>query len=129
MTLNTSAGAGETPSEVRGIQAALRIMTRWGLTPEVQSRILGPDATKLGFSEPMPKLSSDQLTKLSLILNIHASLRELFSNPENPVRFMNAANHNAPFFSKTPLMLIESGKTSDLQRLLDHLYQLQNGNW
>ncbi len=125
MVLKASVSSGESPSEVRGIQVASRIMTGWGLTLERQLRILDLNS----LSRPVPRLTSCQLRKLSLILNIHASLKELFSNPENPACFMNAANYNAPFFGKTPLMVIGSGKASDLQCLLDHLYHLQSGSW
>lgn len=129
MGLNTRDSGGTCRSEVSGIKVAARIMTLWGLTPEEQSKILGINVAALRFSQPLIKLSSSQRIKLSLILNIHASLKQLFSNPENPVCFMRAVNHNPPFLGQTPLMLIRAGKTRDLQCLYDHLQQLQSGNW
>lgn len=42
-------------------------------------------------------LDDDQLARISLVLNIHASLRTIFDNPDNVYGFPSMNNHN-PFF-------------------------------
>lgn len=43
--------------------------------------------------------------RLSLILNIHAKLRLLFSNPNNVYGYMTMVNKNSPFNGRKPIEL------------------------
>ena len=80
------------------------------MSPEPQEEkmaLLGvtSKATLSKFSNHPDKLrlSPDQLTRLSLLLNIHHALRIVFSNPENVYGYMKIANNNAPFNGQSPV--------------------------
>jgi hypothetical protein len=82
------------------LNSVLRLLDKWRLA-ETEKRML------LGF-EPanVPKtLSTEQELRFSLLLNIHAELRQLFTNPANLYGYMTMANHNPPFNGKRPLDL------------------------
>lgn len=94
------------------VRTAMKIMDKWGCTPEQQQNILQlPRATYYKYKGEADKanLSKDQLTRISYLLNIHAALRIVFSNPENVYGFMKMTNHNRFFNGAAPLSLIENG--------------------
>lgn len=101
------------PSELRnsaGLRAAIRILEKWGATQEQLSGVLRISRSTYDYAMES-KLSGvsmgpDQLTRISLILNIHAALRTVFESPENVYGFMTRENHNAWFNGRTPLEAI-----------------------
>ena len=71
-------------------------------------------------------LDEDQLTRISLVLNMHAALRVLFDNPENLYGFMLMANHNAFFHGRSPLEIIACGELTSLYETWRHLDALSH---
>ena len=85
------------------------LLDRWGLTASEKTAILGfaSDADLDCFinSPSTLNLSPALEQRLSLILNIHAELRLIFSNPMNVYGFMTMINNNSPFLGKKPIEL------------------------
>lgn len=71
-------------------------------------------------------LDEDQLTRISLVLNMHAALRVLFENPDNLYGFMTLANHNAFFHGRSPLEVIACGDLASLLETWRHLDALSH---
>ena len=112
-----------------GLKAAHRIMKGWGVEDSDQSRILDVDQSILDSSEVFEALTERQLVTISYLLNIHASLREVFQNPENHLGFMTAANQNSPYFGRRPLDFVLTGEIASLKKVCESLEQLKNGLW
>ncbi len=112
-----------------GLRAALRILEQWHLAPQDKAAILSISPRIVSLLEPVFELRTEQLERISHVLNIHAALRELFQNPENVSNYMTAINHNPPFNGITPLAMIRSGQIDALKKIVDHLENLKNGGW
>lgn len=112
-----------------GLKAAHRIMAGWGIEDADQSRILDVDRNTLDSSEVFEALTERQLVTISYLLNIHASLREVFQNPENHLGFMTAANQNSPYFGRRPLDFVLTAEIDSLKKVCESLEQLKNGLW
>ena len=92
-----------------GFRTARTIMQKWGVPAAMQSCILRVSRQSLAKADKGARLDRDQLTRISLILNIHAALRQKFSNPDNTYGFMGMQNNNEFFNGRSPLEVIESG--------------------
>lgn len=112
-----------------GLKAAHRIMKGWGVEDSDQSRILDVDQNIFDSTEELEALTERQLVTISYLLNIHASLREVFQNPENHLGFMTAANQNSPYFGRRPLDFVLTGEIDSLKTVHESLEQLKNGLW
>ena len=112
-----------------GLKAALRSMKGGGVDDSDQSRILDVDQNILDSTEAFEALTERQLVTISYLLNIHASLREVFQNPENHLGFMTAANQNSPYFGRRPLDFVLTGEIDSLKTVYESLEQLKNGLW
>jgi hypothetical protein len=106
------------------VKIAARVLTGWS-SPEVIPRILDlPGSTCEAVAQDNLRdlqLTEEQLHRASLVLDMHASLRTLFMNPENVKRFMTMPNNNEPFAGRAPLDLIASGDIGELIRVQGHL--------
>ncbi len=106
------------------VKIAARVLTGWS-SPEVIPRILDlPGSTCEAVAQDNLRdlqLTEEQLHRASLVLDMHASLRTLFMNPENVKRFMTMPNNNEPFAGRAPLELIASGDIGELIRVQGHL--------
>ena len=82
------------------LKAGLSLLEKWKLTDSEKSRVLGFDL------KDRPKtLFSEQEIRLSLLLNIHSELKQIFTNPVNLYGYMTMVNHNSPFKGKRPVDL------------------------
>ncbi|WP_442908884.1 antitoxin Xre-like helix-turn-helix domain-containing protein [Halopseudomonas sp.] len=111
-----------------GFRTARTIMQKWGVPAAVQSRILRVSRQSLAKADKGVRLDRDQLTRISLILNIHAALRLQFSNPDNTYGFMGMQNNNEFFNGRSPLEVIESGDIIALYETFKHL-QAVSDDW
>ncbi|ASF13730.1 hypothetical protein FJD32_007680 [Shewanella sp. LC6] len=107
-----------------GMRAALLILKKWNCNQQqIQALLKLPekynnlDIEKVNFSQ-------DQVERISYILNIHAGLSVLFSNPENIYGFMNMVNHNEPFNGTRPIDVICNEKINHLKMVMVHIDQL-----
>ncbi len=117
-----------------GLRAAVAILEKWGASGEQAAAILRVSRSTYARArrhdpEWRVSLDEDQLTRISLVLNIHASLRVLFDNPENLYGFMAMANHNVPFHGRSPLQVMAAGGMLALYDVFRHIDSLRGGQW
>lgn len=106
---------------------AVRILKKWGCGPDQLSTILDIESRQLDALESEPEgvvLSCDQAIRVSLILNIHAALRQAFENPDNIYGYMTSPNHNSANAGATPLKVIEGGSLNHLYRVYGQIESL-----
>lgn len=114
-----------------GLRTAINILEKWGAGGDTGSAILRVSRstyTRAKRGEAV-SLDRDQLTRVSLVLNIHAALRVLFDNPENLYGFMGMKNHNPFFEGRSPLEVIAGGDFVALYETFRRLDALRGGQW
>lgn len=106
-----------------GLKIACRILQQWGASAVHIEQILNLpyDLCQEAIEMAEISLQPEQLHRIALVLDIHASLRSLFMNPDNVKGFMRMQNDNAFFAGQTPLDLLASGDMDELIRLQEHL--------
>ncbi len=106
-----------------GLKIACRIIQQWGASADQIEQILNLpyDLCQEAIEMAEVSLQPDQLHRIALVLDIHASLRSLFMNPDNVKGFITMQNYNAFFAGQTPLELLASGDMDELIRLKEHL--------
>lgn len=114
-----------------GLKTAINIMEKWGVSGETGSRILRVSRSTYSRAkrDENVSLDRDQLTRVSLVLNIHAALRVLFENPENLYGFMRMKNHNPFFNGRAPLEVIGDGDIVALYETFRRLDALRGAQW
>ncbi|GHB14691.1 antitoxin Xre/MbcA/ParS toxin-binding domain-containing protein [Modicisalibacter luteus] len=117
-----------------GLKAAVGILEKWGASGEQGTAILRVSRStyaRAKRSDPgwEVNLDEDQLTRISLVLNMHAALRIVFDNPENLYGFMAMPNHNAYFEGKAPLELISQGGILPLYEVFKRIDSLRGAQW
>ena len=103
-----------------GFRICNNILNKWGCSICQKAAILGIseiDVETYHNEKNSPSLTNEQLKRLSHILNIHSSLKTIFSNPENIDGFMTMENNNPYFNGRKPLSLIETGELAALSEL------------
>lgn len=113
-----------------GLKAFFVMTAEWGLDDEARRILLGnPGRTryyKLKALQEPPKLSDDELGRLSHLINIHAALRILYSS-ENAVAWLTNArtqDSHTPWRGSSPLDYMLTGHyeyIADVARYLDGL--------
>lgn len=109
--------------------ASRKILKTWGIEDSCQGQILNIDQSVLDSPEMCEALTDDQLVRISYLLNIHASLKEIFQNPENHYGFMTAVNHNPPYNGQRPLDFIMTGKVDSFKGVFESLERIKHGQW
>tara|TARA_R110001583_G_scaffold174017_5_gene328252 strand:+ start:1286 stop:1678 length:393 start_codon:yes stop_codon:yes gene_type:complete len=108
------------------------LFTKWKLSQQQRMQLLGFTSTSMlhRFENTPEKLTTrpDLEMRLSLLLNIHQSLRMLFSNPENVYGYMSMVNGNAPFNGQKPVD-IACHDVVGLIRVHDALDGMRGGMW
>jgi len=106
------------------LKAALIILDKWQCNTAQIEKLLDLEFadSELKFA---PDLTRNQQLRISYILNIHATLRNLFSNSDNIYGYMNMINHNALFNGSTPLDV--AMEHDGLKRVMDHVMIM--GQW
>ncbi|OJA04351.1 antitoxin Xre-like helix-turn-helix domain-containing protein [Halomonas sp. QHL1] len=116
-----------------GLKAAVRILDKWRASGEQGEAILRVSHSTYARARRGDlveiKLDSDQLTRISYLLNIHAALRMIFDNPENLYGFVNLVNHNPYFNGRTPLEIIGSGDFAALYETFKRIDSLRGSQW
>jgi hypothetical protein len=104
---------GNYKSKAAVSSSVTKLLDRWQLSVPQKVAILGleSDSDYYWFVDSASTLNwSPALEqRFSLVLNIHAKLKLLFSNPENIYGFMTMVNHNSPFKGKKPIELASQG--------------------
>lgn len=118
---------------VIGLRSAVRIMERWGANQKQMIAVLRVSRrtlTRAGEerSETI-KLDTDQLDRISYVLNMHATLRIIFDNPTNVYGFMSRPNENEFFNGRNPLEIIAGGSFMSLHETFRRVDGLRGGGW
>ncbi|QNU61639.1 antitoxin Xre-like helix-turn-helix domain-containing protein [Vreelandella titanicae] len=116
-----------------GLKTAVRILDKWRASGEQGEAILRVSHStyaraRRGDLDEI-KLDSDQLTRISYLLNIHAALRMIFDNPENLYGFVNLVNDNPYFNGRTPLEIMGSGDFAALYETFKRIDSLRGSQW
>ena len=109
------------------IKTCFNIMKRWRFTRSEMAVVLGVSTSSLSRYLASPqtvRLSRDQRDRASYILNIHAALCTLFSNPDNIFGFVNMPNYNDFFDGRAPKVLLVEGGMENLILVSRHLQML-----
>lgn len=117
---------------IAGFKAAIEILKNWGCNAKQSMAILQikqPSFYRYKKDPSLARLSQDQLTRVSYLLNIHQALKIIFSNSENVNSFMSLENHNAYFEGAKPLDIISSGNFADLHEVAMRIDALRSGQW
>lgn len=115
-----------------GFDAAVTILQHWGCKTEAITNILRVNRSSYFAYKSGKKafvLDKDQLTRISYILNIHAALRQFFTNSENIYGYMNMVNNNPYFEGRKPLEIIAAGDFGALHEVYHRVDHLRSGGW
>ncbi|MFK0037980.1 hypothetical protein [Pseudomonas monteilii] len=117
---------------VIGLRAAVNIMEKWGATArQIESvlRISRSTHTRVKSPERVMSLDDDQLARISVVLNIHATLRTIFDNPDNVYGFPSMNNHNPFFDGRSPLDVMALGSFIQLYETFRRIDALRGAQW
>ncbi|MDO9327114.1 MAG: hypothetical protein Q7U27_00115 [Pseudomonas sp.] len=119
---------------VTGLRAAVGILEKWSASSDQACRILRISrstytrARQRGPSWSVA-LDSDQMQRISFVLNIHAALRLVFDNPDNVYGFPSMANHNEFFNGRSPLEIMAQGDMISLYETFKRIDVLRGAQW
>ncbi|MHC8327520.1 hypothetical protein [Pseudomonas sp. LB1P83] len=119
---------------VTGLRAAVGILEKWSASSDRACRILRISrSTYTRARQPDPSwsvaLDSDQMQRISFVLNIHAALRLIFDNPENVYGFPSMTNHNEFFNGRSPLEIMAQGDMISLYETFKRIDVLRGAQW
>lgn len=119
---------------VTGLRTALGILEKWQASADQACRILRISRStytraRQHDSDWSVALDSDQMQRISFVLNIHAALRLLFDNPENVYGFMAMANDNDFFNGRAPLDVMSEGDMVSLYETFRRIDALRGAQW
>ncbi|MGV8733018.1 MAG: antitoxin Xre-like helix-turn-helix domain-containing protein [Pseudomonas asiatica] len=110
------------------LKVAVRILQGWQATSSQVCSILRISDTTYRRVTKAPgsgrRLDADQRHRVSLVLNIHAALRNIFTNQENVRNFARLANENAFFAGRSPLDVMAQGDLISLYETCRRVQQL-----
>lgn len=117
-----------------GLKAAVNILEKWHATTDQACNILRISRStharaKLRDAAWSVSLDSDQMQRVSFVLNIHAALRMVFDNPENVYGFPTMANHNGFFNGRSPLEVMAQGDMISLYESFRRIDSLRGAQW
>jgi len=119
---------------VTGLRAAVGILDKWRASGEQACLILRISRStysraKLHNPAWSVSLDADQMQRISFILNIHATLRLVFDNPENVYGFATMKNENEFFNGRTPLEIMAQGDMISLYETYRRIDVLRGAQW
>ena len=119
---------------VTGLRAAVTVLEKWNATAEQACRILRISRStytraKQRDAEWSVSLDTDQMQRISFVLNIHAALRLVFDNPENVYGFPDMKNDNEFFNGRAPLEIMSQGDMISLYETFRRINVLRNAQW
>lgn len=117
-----------------GLRAALNVLDKWKASPEQACRVLRISRSTYTRASQHDSswtvsLDSDQMHRISLVLNIHAALRVVFDNPDNVYGFALMENHNEFFNGRTPLEVMAQGDMISLYETFRRIDTLRGAQW
>lgn len=133
----TKNGQEHSPLGVRkkhmiGLRTAVTILERWKASHNQIQKVLRISRTTLyrvKTGAAASRLDCDQLTRISMVLNIHATMRTIFENPANVYGFMRFKNGNEFFNGRSPLDIIAQGNMMVFIETYRRIDGMRNGLW
>lgn len=119
---------------VAGLRAAVGILEKWRASSDQACRILRISRstyTRARQRDPdwAVALDADQMQRISFVLNIHATLRLVFDNPDNVYGFPAMANDNEFFNGRSPLEVMAQGDMIALYETFRRIDMLRGAQW
>jgi len=119
---------------VAGLRAAVGILEKWRASSDQACRILRISRSTYTRARQRDAdwavaLDSDQMQRISFVLNIHAALRLVFDNPDNVYGFPAMANHNEFFNGRSPLEIMAQGDMISLYETFRRIDVLRGAQW
>ena len=119
---------------VTGLRTAVGILEKWAASSDQACRILRISRstyTRARQRDPSwaVALDADQMQRISFVLNIHATLRLVFDNPENVYGFPSMANDNEFFNGRSPLEIMAHGDMISLYETFRRIDVLRGAQW
>jgi len=114
------------------LRAAVNVMEKWQATSkQIESTLRISRSTYARAKEQQRSVSldSDQLARISLVLNMHAALRTIFDNPENVYGFPSMKNGNDFFNGRSPLEIMSDGSFIQLYETFRRIDVLRGAQW
>lgn len=131
--LNAISQEGPGPDEFRqAIPVVFRILQKWQCSEEEKMALLGVPRSSLYKMRSQPekaKVGRDLADRLSYILNLHSSLRTIFTRPESVYGWIRRPNAHPLFGGRSAMDLLRSGHMEDLIDVYRHLDAARGGNW
>lgn len=124
------------PSD-RQVQAAipvvLNILDKWRCSEEEKRALLGhlPRSSfyRLQKSPGSVRITVDLADRLSYLLNIHAGLRLIFSDPGSVYGWVRRPNDHVWFRGRSAMDIMGSGRMEDLIDVFRHIDAARGGWW
>ncbi len=115
-----------------GIRTAVKILERWKASPNQVQRVLRISRStlhRIKEGSNVSRLDCDQIDRISMVLNMHATMRTVFENPANVYGFMGFKNDNEFFNGRSPLDIIAQGNMMALIETYRRIDGMRNGLW
>lgn len=132
MVSTASVAAQKNAEDAIALRTAVTIMERWKATAKEIEQVLRISRSTYSRVKDRTRtltLDTDQLTRVSLILNIHAALRTVFDNPDNVYGFPRMENHNAFFEGRSPLQVMATGSIINVYETFRRIDALRSAQW
>ena len=123
---------GKNAKHMIGLRAAVTILEHWKADRNQIQQVLRVSRATLLRAKgeaSASRLDCDQLERISIVLNIHATMRTLFKNSANVYGFMARPNDNDFFNGQAPLDVISHGSMLTLVETYRRISRLRNGVW
>ena len=113
-----------------GLCAAISILDKWSasakhacaillISPSTKARAKNKDD-----SDWTVNLDVEVMQRISLVLNIHSSLRLIFDNPDNVYGFVGMKSDNEFFNGRTPMNIMTQGDFVSLYETFNRINSL-----
>jgi hypothetical protein len=117
-----------------GLRAAVGILEKWQASSDQACRILRISRSTHARAKQRDlawsvSLDSDQMQRISFVLNMHAALRLVFDNPANVYGFPALANHNEFFNGRAPIEVMSQGDMISLYETFRRIDALRGALW
>jgi len=102
-----------------------KVLSKWHCSEKVKSELLGFGSEalfQLMISNPNDyKFTTEQVERMTYILNIYRSLHTIFSETVQADEWINAPNTNELFGGQTAIDVMKKGKVSDMASVAEYL--------
>lgn len=115
------------------IPVVLNILDKWQCTEEEKRALLGqlPRSSfyRLQKSPASVRVTVDLADRLAYLLNIHAGLRLILSDPDSVYGWVRRPNDHIWFQGRSAMEIMASGRMEDLIDVFRHIDAARGGWW